>query len=79
MDTVYFANGSSIIAIDVAPSVRSKSRAAWVRLGDVGFLKHEWQCSACLSSWEVEGIMTPKGLGYDECPNCQAKMVEVVQ
>jgi len=79
MDTINFANGSSITTVDAQPSVRSKGHAAWVRLGDVGFLEHEWQCSACLSSWTVQGIMTPRGLGHNECPNCHAEMVEVVQ
>lgn len=79
MDTVHFTNGSSITPIEAEPSVRSKGHAAWIRLGDVGFLEHEWQCSACLDSWSVKGIMTPKGLGYKECPNCHANMTEVIQ
>lgn len=53
--------------------------AAWIRLGDIGFLTAEWQCSACLESWEVVGILTPKGLGYEACPNCHAKMTGVKQ
>ena len=78
MDTIHFTNGSSITSIEAEPSVHGKVRAAWVRLGDVGFLEHEWQCSSCLESWLVKGIMTPKGLGYDECPNCHADMIEVI-
>ena len=79
MNTIHFANGSSITALDAPETVRGKMRAAWVRVGDVGFLTHEWQCSACLKSWDVLGILTPKGLGYDECPSCHAQMVEVIQ
>ena len=57
----------------------SNVRASWVRVGDIGFLAHEWRCSACKESWEVKGIMTPKGLGHNECPNCHAQMVDVIQ
>lgn len=80
MNKLEFVNGNVIMSIDAAENIRSKGRAAWIRLGNTGgFFEHEWQCSACLSTWIVKGIMTPRGLGYDECPNCHANMVEVVQ
>lgn len=79
MGEIHFDNRSSITTLEAAESTRGKVRAAWVRVGDIGFLEHEWRCSACNESWAVKGIMTPQGLGYDECPNCHAQMVEVVQ
>lgn len=79
METIHFVNGSSMTPIDARTSVRSKGYAAWVRLGTTGILEAEWQCSACLESWTVNGIMTPKGLGYNECPNCHAEMINVIQ
>lgn len=77
MDTIEFENGRSITTVDAKPSIRSQRHAAWVRLGTVGWLQSEWQCSACLNVWVVNGIFTPKGLGYDECPSCHVKMVNV--
>lgn len=53
--------------------------ATWDRVGDCGVLGAIWQCSACKTTWEVRGILTPFGLGYTECPECHAKTVGVKQ
>ena len=53
--------------------------AKWIRGETVGIMTHLWSCSACNSTYEVSGIYTPFGLGYQLCPFCHAEMTGIEQ
>lgn len=51
--------------------------ATWIKVFHDGQLTHQWQCSECKDVWEVVGIYTPLGLGFNTCPGCGAEMTGI--
>lgn len=51
--------------------------ATWVKVFHDGRFTHQWKCSGCGNIWEVHSILTPLGLGYKTCPECDAQMTGI--
>ena len=51
--------------------------ATWLKVFYDGMFTSQWKCSECNGIWEVRGLLTPIGMGYKVCPECNAEMAGI--